>query len=198
MIGTRESRLVQYHAVELVGLGWDQSSALAAARSLVYGDEADAPGIDPAVRKRWSYYKSKLATHGHRAAGGPERIAIPKSSLSDEHVRDLGFHDAGNAAADGNPKGALGTLTHHEHNLRLHDHGEFWLLHEDRHPNLSKALRSTRDVVEKKDAIKDALAHVFGKGSPGLGAYLLARVRDNKSKAEALAEAKRAARRKKK
>lgn len=188
MIGSREARLVQYHAQQLIGLGWDANSALSAAQHIVYADsEPEVPGKDPSLRRKWHYYKSKLATHGDKQ-GGCQRIAIPKTSLSDQNVRDLGFHESGNT-------GAMTTLTHHEHNLRLHGHPDYWILYEDKHPNLTRALTTFRTVKDKADAIKDALAHVFGKGSPGLGVYLLGCVRDKKSEAEKLAEAKKEERR---
>jgi len=100
-----------------------------------------------------------------------KRIAVPRSLLTEEKLKQYGFEPVLIAVPEAgqteffsyrNPK----NLYH------IHPHGDYFTIHRDRHPSMTMSVRQAKGLTEKAQAVASGLAHVATEGVPGAWAYI--------------------------
>ncbi len=136
---------------------------------------ADAPAEDVAkaaalpldLRRKLSALKRAIAAKGDARATGHATILIPKGNLSAEDAGNFGFQPARGMAHWGLPGGGY----------YLSEGPDHWRMFADAHPALTRTFGAIPGAQQKVEAIRASLEPLFGQACPGMGHYLLSRVR---------------------
>ena len=96
-----------------------------------------AEGADPRMHRlvnaRFNKLRGALKTDGDEVGTGHKRLSIPKNRMSEDDLRThLGFVPVKVAIPEAGQK-RFESFRHPEHNVHIHDHGDVWTMHEDRH-----------------------------------------------------------------
>jgi len=169
---------------------WDELGKIAKASG-----ESDRVS-DFKLRKRFTALHRYNRRHG--AVLNPlnpdiKRIAIPKTKLTEKHLKRLGFKPVFIAI----PETGQETIQNYRHpmtNHHLHDHGDRWIMHEDGHtsstmlaerfkmkeegeefidPILWKGRRKKLRIPKSRlEATLGGAKHLITEGGPGLYGYI--------------------------
>ena len=127
----------------------DQLTKTAEGPSLVNPEEAAA--YKRKVSNRFDRLKRELEISGDEVGTGHKRIAIPKRLLTESDLKSqLGFVPVTVAIPEaGQTK--FQSFRHPDNNYHIHDHGENWTMHEDRHAaSTMKVKKWKMDRAKKK------------------------------------------------
>jgi len=142
------------------------------------------------ARRRFGKIHRALKQYGVDTGAQMKRIAVPKAALSLKDIKNLGFVPVVVAVPEVGQK-RLQSFRHPITNHHVHDHGDTWVIHEDKHPSttmLYKKKELERESklkdyrapyvrhVKKKDvrvgsalnATVKGMPHLIGEGVPGL------------------------------
>lgn len=140
-----------------------------------FGLDAQAPDD---LRQRFGAYADLLRNKGTFAGTGHRRIVIPKSHLSEDHIKGLGFKPVVIAIPEAG-QDRFSSYRHPNNLFHIHSHGDRWTMHEDRHP----AATMIKDQGLMKMVAQGA-PHVMTEGLPGLYYYLKGQLGGRKSTAD--------------
>ncbi len=121
---------------------------------------------------RFSGYQKALESEGAYAGTGHKRVAIPKAVLPEPDLAALGFKKVLVGIPEGG-QASFWSWRHPENNYHLHDHGEHWTMHADRHPSVTMAMMAAPTPAARVKALARGVTHVVTEGVPG--GYLYAR-----------------------
>jgi len=161
---TQSKRAFDEAAVEDAGVLGDEA-AIAGQVS----DPAPPPPLD--LLKKWVSYTKKLDSRGDFVGTGHKRIAIPKTSLSEDEIKRLGFQSV-LAGIPETGQDRFRSFRRVDSNHHLHSHPDYWTLHEDEHPSMTIALQKAEGPLQAAKAVTSGTSHVIGEGVPGAYYYL--------------------------
>lgn len=137
----------------------------------------EIPGATP-LHNRFNRYLKILDQKGAFAGTGHRRVVIPKSKITEEDIGTLGFEPVVAAIPEAG-QDRFQSWRHPDNNYHIHSHGDRWTIHQDRHPAMTMLARKVGPV----EAFTQGVPHVITEGIPGLGYYLIGRMRGNDSTA---------------
>jgi hypothetical protein len=127
------------------------------------------------AEKRFKYWVNKLRNKGVFAGTYHKRVIIPKTSLSEDHIKALGFEPVFIGIPESG-QDRFSSFRHADNLLHLHSHGDKWTIHEDEHPSLTMALRKA-SPKEIPKALLSGFSHIFTEGVPGAYKYIANRLK---------------------
>lgn len=102
------------------------------------------------VEARFGRLKKELKVHGDPVGTGHNRILIPKKLLSEDDLRkQLGFVPV-NVAIPEAGQTRFQSFRHPGHNYHIHEHGDSWTMHEDRHAASTMLVKKWKMEQEAK------------------------------------------------
>lgn len=102
-----------------------------------------------------------------KVESGLHRVRIPKSKLRKEVLKYMDFAPSLVAVPErGQDK--LTTYRQFDTAAHLHSHGKNWLLHQDKYPALTMAMKNPKNKGKMRKAIESGMKHV---GLEGVGGY---------------------------
>lgn len=138
----------------------------------------EIPGTTP-LHNRFNRYLKILDQKGAFAGTGHRRVVIPKSKITEQDITALGFEPVIAAIPEAG-QDRFQSWRHPDNNYHIHSHGDRWTIHQDRHPAMTMLSRKVGPVK----AFTQGVPHIITEGIPGLGYYVLGRIRGNASTAE--------------
>lgn len=131
------------------------------------------------LHDRFNKYLKILDEKGAFAGTGHRRVVIPKSKITENDIGQLGFEPVIAAIPEAG-QDRFQSWRHPDNNYHIHSHGDRWTIHQDRHPAMTMLARKVGPVK----AFTQGVPHIVTEGIPGLGYYLVGRLRGNASTAE--------------
>jgi uncharacterized membrane protein (UPF0127 family) len=131
---------------------------------------------DVALTRRNVYNALHRLTTGSpdiEVAGGLDRVAIPRTEISEAALPHIGFEPSIIAIPE---RGQTQIRTYRQPgtNLHLHKHKEHWFVHKDKHPSLLTSIKHSlgRPIGEQAQAAWQGLKHFTLEGIPGGARYI--------------------------
>lgn len=145
---------------------------------------------DAHIKRRWAGLSNEVETRGVMV-GGNRRIIVPHRVLSEHDIQHrLGFVPVKVAVPEAGQT-ALRSFRHPDNNFHIHEHGDNWAIHYDKHPSTTMLMHKLRQEAGNggltvAGALKGTAAvagatiggmpHLIGEGVPGMGYYLAGQV----------------------
>lgn len=145
--------------------------------------------------RQFERYQQQLKTEGVATGTGHDRIPIPKTELSEDQIRALGFLPDAGIPEKGQDR--FSTYRHPDHNYHIHSHPTAWTMHEDSHPAFKMVMHRRQGVVDKARGFAEGVPHFFTEGVPGAAIYTANQVKQllagtDRTMLDAIAEERRA------
>ena len=110
------------------------------------------------LAKDFDNFAKKLERDGVRGFSIHKRIAIPKKDLPEKRLKGIGFKKSYTGVPEPGQKRFV-SFRKHDDGHHIHDHGDHWVMHKDRHP-------------PKVKNIKDSINHIKDEAIPSVKKYL--------------------------
>ena len=146
---------------------------------------ADPEAIDPVTRKakvtnldkivgdlsvRHALWKAKHYPDVE-VSSGLHRVAIPKTRLKKDILKYIDFLPTPIAVPERGQKGLM-TWRQFDTAAHIHDHGDDWMLHQDKWPALNMILKNPRSKLSFTEKLKEGLSHIGLEGIQGYTSYV--------------------------
>ena len=113
------------------------------------------------VKERFGFFKRALNKHGKEVGTGHKRILIPKKALSASQLEEvMGFVPVTVAIPEAGQK-TFASYRHPEMLYHIHDHGEQWSMHADRHAASTMLIKKW--MMERTGRIRSNLSDMKAK-----------------------------------
>lgn len=111
-----------------------------------------------AQKAKFNKIKKDLDEHGVQHYSLHKRIAIPKDELSLDDLKGLGFRKSYTGIPE--PGQVKFRSYRNDDKYHIHDHGEKWVMHRDRHNPIGKSIKDKYNHVREEaiPALKDYLS----------------------------------------
>jgi inorganic pyrophosphatase/uncharacterized protein YjeT (DUF2065 family) len=161
---TQSKRAFDEQSVEEAGVLGDENALVR-----LVTDPTPPPPLD--LLKKWVSYTKKLDSRGDFVGTGHKRIAIPKTNISEDELRRLGFQSV-LAGIPETGQDRFKSFRRVDDNHHLHSHPDYWTLHLDAHPSMTMALQKAEGPLQAAKAVTSGMSHVLTEGVPGAYYYL--------------------------
>ncbi len=112
---------------------------------------------EASVKKRFGFFEKALDEYGEEVGTGHKRILIPKEALTQQQLEEvMGFVPVAIAIPEAGQENFT-SFRHPEMLYHIHDHGESWSMHEDRHAASTMLIKKW--MMERTGQIKQTLSN---------------------------------------
>lgn len=127
------------------------------------------------AQEEFNFFAGMLGRYGEKIDTSHKRILMPKEVLTEDEIKELGFVPVKIAVPESGET-RVRSFRHPRNLYHIHEHGDMWSLHRDRHVSATMLMLS--EPGHKLQNVLSGTKHIFTEGIPGVYYWLKGKITD--------------------